>query len=373
MKKAIVFFVLGALVLLLFPAREIQLSHPLASDADRVLSLSESFVIDGESSDNYFLKYTRLPKWSFDGELLLISDQDQLLAFNSRGDFRGNHHKRGEGPGEWGNTIDICHNSSSWVIASYNPLKILLFDQDLVYQGEIRLKKGSAMLSLLKGSLQGGLFFDQDFNFSEARTGMSGFNHVLHSFEPGGQTSPAELAFKQPAYIISQQREGVPYKEVFWDMQAPFVFAVDSAGENMLLCCNDRYRLELVDLQSNKVKATLERSFERTVWQSDLKRPRRIAGIPKKDYFNDILAVLSSDSDYWVFTSRVDEKKGILVDLISFTGNYSDRFWLPLPGIERAAHRELQKQLAVSRDHIAWIHQDEDENPIVTVYSYSLR
>ena len=368
MKNGVVFFVLLVSALFVFPAREIDLDKPLAKDADRVLKLSEVFSIDGLDSDDYFLKAPRKPVWSFDGEFLLLADQDQLLRFDKNGVFQGNLYKKGEGPGEWGFTVSLLADGNGFSLLSNSPHKLLTFDRNFNFNDEIKFSAAKHLMRLVRHLPGGGHLFSVKIDFGKIKSGIFYNDHPLQRYDREGQVSESALSFKQKVHNrVVRSEQGV---QVAFEFLTPFSFALAPAAGCLLLASQDEYRLELVDLNEEKRVVSLVRpQYSRQRWQPDPQR-KRLEDAPKIDYFNDVQAVVARGEEFWVLTSSLDPQKGVQVDVISSSGAYLDRFWLPLPGLD---YPRLAESLAVSADRIAWIHQDEDDNPVLKVYSYSLR
>jgi hypothetical protein len=298
----------------------------------------------------------------------LLADQDQLMQFDKKGEFLGNLQKKGEGPGEWGQTLSLLADARGFALLSYNPLKLLLFDRSFAYIEELKFTSMMNIMRLVRHLPEAGHFFSVKIDFGKIKTGIQDSEHLLHRYNKDGRIDETGLAFKQKLYSQVVRNEQQVQVAMAW--LTPFTFAAVPTTGRMLLACHDEYRLELVDLNEEKtISSLIRRQFQRQPWRPDPQR-KRMADAPKVEYFNAVPAVVSCGEDFWVFTSSLDAKKGVQVDVISGSGAYLDRFWLPLPGLD---YPRLTESLAVSAGHIAWVHQDEDENPIVTVYSYALR
>ncbi len=347
---------------LMLGTEELTIKEPNSKNPDRIITLKKKFQICGDSSEDYFLKSPRSPLWI--GEQLLLPDQEQLLLFSVEGHFVKNLYKKGEGPGEWGQTSTISPTPQGFCILSYQPAKLLFFDKELHFQKEIRFDKTQSMLRLAHAGPEGGSVFASEIDFAKIKTGNSAFKSLLKQFDAKGQITETDLSFDYQVYSYVQRNKN----SVMVSMESiqPFIYAQLPGSPLLLLACREEYRLELLDLQKKTVTKRLLRSVDRQPWRNQEGR-NRPEGAPVRNYFNDISAISSDGISFWVFSSEIDKTKGIRVDLIGTQGEYLDRFWLPLPGLDHPGQLE-RSPIAISGKSITWVHQDEDDNPIVSIF-----
>jgi hypothetical protein len=358
------FFLLSTL--LLSGAQDIVLTAPKSQTPDRVISLKPVFTLDGEGAEGFFLKEPSAPLWPRDGENLLFTDQDQVLLFDKNGKLLKNLFKKGEGPGEWGYTMGVSAHEGGLAVMSMMPNKCLLFDKGYQFVREIRFEKPQSMLRLLDAGPEGGHFFSTDIDFARIKTGTSPYLSVLKQFDPAGKVTASPLGFSYKVYTsVIKNKDRIMAQ---MEMLEPFLYAV--IGQRVLLAHRSDYALDLIDVKTQKVLKVLTRQVKHQPWRLD-KDENRPEGAPAIEYFNDILAVVSHGDTFWVFGSDLDPKKGVHVDVLSAEGEYLDRFWLPLPDCDHPK-RFGQSQIALSRNRLAWIHRDEDENQMVSVYELKL-
>lgn len=112
--------------------------NPSRKNAGRVVELTELMRIDDIGSD-FFFKYPRNPKVSYDGHLF-VQDYEQLLQFDPNGVFVRNYFKKGQGPGEMQEIGDYLLVDKMLIVHDRRLLKIICFDFEGEYIDNFYLK-----------------------------------------------------------------------------------------------------------------------------------------------------------------------------------------------------------------------------------------
>lgn len=348
-------------------ADEIPLGEPTAQGADRTLSLQPLAQIEGGDPSAYFLKSPSHPIWLGGGKLLAFTDQAQLLIFDEKGKFQRNLQKSGEGPGEWQMTYSLSTDQDRLVVFAYMPGKCMFFDTGFNLIREIRYDKPQSMMRPLTATAEKGRFFSVNIDFAKIKTGTSPFVNRLKEFDAEGRVTDRELSFSHRVHSsVVKAKQSVQVMMTFVD---PFHYAAIPGKNKALVVCSNDYRLELVDLERQS-KKTLVRRVKKTPWRKD-PEDFRSEDAPKPEFFNDVSAIVTRGDQFWVFGADMDERQSVTVDVIDCEGRHLDRFRLSLPGLDHPRRLE-RSPIALTADKIAWIHLDEDENPLLSIFSYTL-
>jgi len=348
----------------------IDLGAPKEKIPDRVIPLKLLYALSGDSAIGYFFKNPSAPLFLSGDQSLLLSDQGQLLHFDQGGKFKKNLQKVGEGPGEWAETNGILASGAGVCVVCDSPNKLLVLDGKLSFNKEIRLDKSLDWLRVFKVAPADGSLMSATIDFAKASSGVKALKVELKHFNPQGQVRNSGLVFSHRIFmnVVHPEKGGLMIQ---MNMVDPFWYATNLQKKRLLINSLESYRLELVDLQSERIIKILKRKMNRQPWRKneDVKNKSKK---PDPDYFMDINALASDGERFWVFTAEIDKQKGVRVDLISSEGEYLDRFWLALPGLDRP-DAYGPNQIGLSKDRIAWIHQDEEDNPMVSVFAYDLK
>lgn len=370
MKKCLMPIICAAAALFLhLKAEETHLTEPAAKGADRLITLKTLALIQAGDGNQFFLKNPSNPVWLQGGKFLAFTDQQQLLLFDQSGKFVRNLQKTGEGPGEWTDTTGLTSTGDKLVIFCYQPQKCLIFGSDFKLVQEIRLDKVLSMVRPLKYSTDTGYFFSTDIDFAKIKTGTTPFKNVLSSFGSNGGLTKHDLSFEYRVYSFVKREKNMV--SVAMSPVEPFLYAALAEKNRVLVACRNGYRLELVDLDQKKIVKTLTRQVRKIPWrQAADDKPTE--GAPKPEFFNAVSAIVSRGDQFWVLGADIDDRQSVTVDIVAADGRYLDRFRLPLPGLDHPSRLD-RRPLAVSGDRIAWIHLDEDDNPLLSIHSFSLQ
>lgn len=273
----------------------------------------------------------------------------------------------GEGPGEWAETRGVLLRSDGGLsIVSDAPEKLIFFDSSFRLLREMRFDKSQNWLRVFSAYPRGGLIISSESDFSKASDGVHLLTVKLKHFDEQGKVSESGLEFRhRVAQKVRRYEGGVG---ISINMVDPFFFGYMEKRERLLVTDHESYRLRMVDVKNRQLIGTFTRAYVRQPWFKDPDDKRKPA-FSDPEFFMDISAIVPCRDCFWVFTSLLNPAKGVCVDVVGVDGDYRDRFWLPLPGLTRP-DSVGNSRLCVTGDRIAWVYSDEDDNPVISLFSY---
>lgn len=334
---------------------------PLSKNTGRIVELIEVMRIDDIGGDFYF-KYPRNPKIAPDGSLF-VTDQEQLLQFDPNGSFVRNYFKKGQGPGEMQTVGNYFFSEEAIIVHDRRLQKILWFDFSGKLIKEFKIHELPTFTRLH-------LFYDRTYYLighripsTEGKPSVLDVPNDLYAVTEDGQEIEKLLSLPVESFAISSGGGGgmisiaelstLPYKEKY-----------------LFLSHTQDYLVKIYDVESRKIIRSFKRKYKR------VKAPkgRRIGGIigisgktysAPRDFLNDITKLLVFNDLLWVMTSTADKKKGVLIDVYDFDGQYIDNFFLKFPG-EIDPVTIGYRPMTLSGDCLFMTVQNEDETISIT-------
>ncbi|NMC64867.1 MAG: 6-bladed beta-propeller, partial [Acidobacteria bacterium] len=101
-------------------------ARPSGKNSGRVIELKPSFSI-GDEPASFFFKYPFDIKLNSRGDIFVL-DEEQILHFDSSGNFLRNYFKKGQGPGEMQYVTNIGIDGENLVAFDPYPRKVCRFD-----------------------------------------------------------------------------------------------------------------------------------------------------------------------------------------------------------------------------------------------------
>lgn len=345
-------------------------AKPAQSDAGRVLALKETMRITDEEGDFFFKSPFRL-EIAPDGSIFVV-DRGQFLHFDSSGNFKGNYHKKGEGPGEFVNLRDIFFTKNSVILCARQPAKIIELDMSGVLLKE--LKKKRRMSSHRPLIYDNGNFWSllgEIWNFGKAKTGLFESRLTLCRENSKDEITKSDLVFTGKSYMIKKTMKG---GGIMISMQSiiPVMTAQDPENEIIYVTNSQSYNIQKVSLEKQKIVSVFNRQYKSISYvQPEEEEGTRTLDRPSPDYFNDTIRMYFHDNLLWVLTSTIDKEKGVLVDIFSPAGKYIDQFYLPLPQV-KSPHDLERFSMAFYKNNLLVIEKDEDDTPYIIKYQYQM-
>jgi len=303
-------------------------SKPLNPDSGRVVKLTEIMRIQ-DDGNKFFFRWPGFPKTAPNG-MIFVKARDQLLQFDGQGNFLRNLFKKGQGPKEMmfvGNYYPIKDNL---LVHSTSPRKIMWFDYEGNIEKEISISKKNLWLNFLffyKGHYY---FILQETAMPKKREEVLDIRQELISYEEDGQAINSHAGFTTKQYIKLGKEGG----RVF----AGITNMLTSVGQDryVFIAHTSEYLVKVFDAESQSLIRSFRRDYQRVkATDEDRKTGASIDGemvmMPPQKYKNDIKNLHVSDDKLFVITSTSDKKKGLLIDVFDFKGNYVDMFYLQGP------------------------------------------
>ena len=304
---------------------------PLSKNAGRVVRMEKVHEITDESGE-FFFKHPGNFRVAPNGDFF-ISDADQLLQFDERGNFIRNLFKKGQGPGEMASMTNYQLTKEGVMIHCDSPSKILEYDYEGRLLKEIPLHQMKGHQSF-KFYHSGKYYFTYiDWKKLDTFEGVVGLPYVLISIASGGETYKELNVF--PTKSIIAVKGNIHAGAVPVDM-----FRVVPLQERYLVISHtEEYWINLFDAESNQIIRKFRRTYPRIkatdkndkrpdlriVWDGEVFRS------PKRKYLYDVDQIWGNGECLWILTSTREEGKGYVVDVFDESGTYIDMFFMNFP------------------------------------------
>lgn len=345
-------------------------AKPAKADAGRVLALKEVMRISDEAGDFYFKRPYQI-KIAADSSIFLI-DEDRLLKFDSSGKYLFNFQKNGEGPGEFVRLTNYFLSKNTVIVYARQPAKIIMFDLAGKFLSERKLKQRMAFQRPLiydNGnfwSLQG-----KSLNIAKLKTGYFTSHMTLCLEYPDKETKKTSLVFNGTSYMVRQLLKGDRI-QIWVDSIIPVMTAEDRENTCIYVTNTQPYIIQKVSLENEKIVTTFNRQYKSISYVKPVEEEgTKTLDQPTPDFFNDVIRMYFHNNQLWVFTSTIDQGKGVLIDIYSPDGTLVDQFYLPLSQI-KSPHDIERLALALNKHYLYVIEKDEDDTPYVVKYQYQL-
>lgn len=329
---------------------------PLSGHAGRIVELREVMRIDDTGGD-YFFQYPRTIKAAPDGSLFIM-DREQLLHFDSDGNFIRNYYKKGQGPGEMQDIGGYFFEENRLVVQDRRLQKILRFDFSGIFIHEFRIHDMPVFTGLRLIYKNIYYFFANSIPSTDGKAAVIDVPHELLCTVEGGQDIQTLLTLPVESFAITSGGGGamasiaelttMPFKDKF-----------------LIICHTQDYLIKIFDADTQQIV----RSFTRKYNKVKVPEGRQVGGrigvggkmysAPRK-YLNDISKFFEFGDDLWVMTSSSDKDKGILIDVFDLEGRYTDSFYLLF-------HEEIDpislgsRPMTVSREFLFMLVRNEDD------------
>ena len=337
--------------------------------AGRTAVLKEVLRIGDEGGDFYLKQPTRI-KTAPDGSIFIMDDE-QFLRFDKNGRFINNQQKKGEGPGEYLSLFDFTFLDNKIVLYSNQPAKIIETDITGTLLKEYRLERRMGFIRIL--NIDGDGYWLAQAGFEDIAKKNSGPFTLTLEISRGaydGKTEKTGITFPEKWYMLKESSsKGVRMALISLSRS---VFTMDGSS-TLFASTSQPYGIQRVDLENKKVTGIIKRDYNSVPYsekepeegEKENERSRPKDSIP--DFFSDVQYILIHNDHLWVLTSTVEKDKGVLVDVFTKDGKYTDHFYLPLPQVETANDLE-RKPMFLDGDCLFTVESDEDENPVVVKY-----
>jgi len=340
---------------------------PLSKNAGRIVQLKEIHRITDESG-RYFFKRPHNFQVAANRDLF-IKDKEQLLQFDSKGNYIRNLYKKGQGPGEMTSIKGYQLTEKEVIIYCDNPSKILKFD----YEGNIlkeipiyQKKRFYTFEFLYDGRFY---FIHIDWGQLDKLEGVVGFPYKLLSLSTNGEILTEHMTF--PTKSVIAGKEGIRGGWIPVDR----LITVPWQEKYLVVSHTEEYLLTLFDAESQQIVRKFKRKYPRIKASAENdKRPnlsitldRQKFQAPKRNYLYDIEQLWVNGKFLWVLTSTIEEGKGFVVDVFDIDGAYTDMFFLKLPKKATDDYFGIF-QMGVSGEFFYATEKDENDNYVIRKY-----
>ncbi len=335
----------------------------------RSIPIKEVLQITDEDGDFVF-KRLRSIKIAPDGSVF-VAGEASLLRFESSGNYLRNFIKKGEGPGEVKYFSDFILTKDCVIVMGAMPLKIIKFS----YDGKLKSEKtihGAKSFTSFRGVWRDNMYFyTVDIDFRKVKTGVNIRKNKLLFLSVGSEKlTDMNLGFvTKDALIKKTSKQGMMI------MMNPITNLLTAFLDGYIyLSHTERYLISKINLTTGKVEQKFSRKFNPVnfVKKKDKeKSDERFTAIYKRKTFNDIYKILGYTGNLYMFTSVMNKKKEVLVDVFDKNGKYVDNFYLKLPGLERPEEL-VDKPVTFHKGFLWTTDVDEDDAPFLIKYKMNL-
>jgi len=344
-------------------------AKPKTANAGRVVVPEEVLAISDEGTGEYYFKWPRGLRTAADGSLFL-TDEDQVLTFDTNGKFLRNLFKKGQGPGEMPYAGACLATDKAIVVYSGYPSKLVFFGPSGRYEREVPVRpEGRTSLTLI-GHRAGRLYFESgEFPRTTGDPDVIDNPRTIVAVSVSDGSITPLAAFVTRAWVVSSPGGGGGMFSITSLIAVPF-------GRDLLaLAHTEDYLVKIYDPAANRVLKEFRRPYER-VKPEPLTEEQKKGGIiingkhygpPERKYQTDVLNLLTRGDEIWAVTSTKDKAKGALVDVFDGEGVYQDCFWLNLA--EAALKGLLSPGQSVLDGKFLWaVERSEDETYAIKKY-----
>lgn len=328
----------------------------LNPDAGREVELEEVLRISDESGE-FFFKNPRSIKVAPDGSIY-IYDREQLIHLDKNGKFQKNLFVKGQGPGELTSISNYFFYQELLVIHNTRPNKIIWMDYEGKMVKEFTIYDLQGSLSFCFFENKNYYFFKHEFQETGGKPEIMDLPHQLYRVAQEGVEVNKLGSFPVKSLVISQGglRGLVPIGN----------FRVKPYQNRYIFLSQTReYLIKIYDVHTQKILRSFSRNYTRVKTPEDSLKGGVIFNgkeiyPPRQKYTNDISNLFVRGDLLWVATSTKVKKKGYLVDVFNFEGEYVDALYLNISG----------KLYSVQED--SFFVQEKDKDELISFIQYRI-
>jgi len=332
---------------------------PASQRAGRVVKLKEVMRIT-DAGGRYFFASPWAIHVADDG-FFYVQEPEHLYQFEEGGRFVRDLYKKGEGPGEFNQSLtEVLISGSEIIFHSANMNKILLLGHpqgNLLEDFRPRDRVPSKILGYHQGQFTVLL---KEMKERERITGLYVEDYRLCVIDRDSNIKPTSVLFPFTISLFIRERGSSVGYISRW-------LTANDEPRYVYLSSKPDYLVGLVDLDKGEVIRSFKRKYDRTKFIMKQKVP---PGYPIPPYVNDICALLIHRNSLWVVTSTIDKAKGLLVDVFSREGKYLDNFWLPHFRIRTEDRHNYYAPMALLDNFLFVIEITEDD--LISVAKYEI-
>jgi hypothetical protein len=357
----------------LYPAQDTDISSvPEAQNAGRIAKLTEVLRIS-DDGDRFFFKIPHNLKIGPDGSIYILDDK-QHLKFDKNGTFIKNFKKTGEGPGEYIYSSDYQVNAEHIFIFASQPYKIIKMDLSGNLINETRLTDKRSLKRLF------GFFGDEyyylftDLDWRNVKNGIVKISQELEKSNLKSEVTDLNLNFPEERYVYIKRTGNRAFATMDYISRTRLL----TENKNSAFISHTRdYLITHLDPANGKIIRRFKRKYQPVKYIPKAEKLPEHMVAPRKEYnelktqFCDIMGLKFYKDKLLVFTSTLDKKKGVLVDIFGKDGKYVDMVYFPLPGLTRPdtiGGRSFQ----IDGECLYIVEKDEEDNFSIAKYKIEL-
>ncbi len=331
----------------------------------RSLQLTEVQRIT-DYEDDFVFKMIRGIKVAEDGSIF-IRGTIQILKFRPNGTYVKNLIKRGEGPGEIKYLSNFILLNNNIYVGSILPVKLIKFSQAGTLNNELTVQGLSTFASLIEVFKGRSYFVSGESLISQQKTGVIRRANNLSYIDQSGIVIKMNLSFDTKDLLIKKSsKNGVM---VNMDELTRFLRAFDKE-KYLYISHKERYHTIQIDLESGKIVREFSRKYKPVSYEK-IKYTKiediELYRLYNRKHYNDIYKLATYKNNLLVFTSKMNKKGEILIDVFNDNGKYIDNFYIKIPGVNRPD--DLIRKPVLFHNGFLWTTDtDEDDAPYVLKY-----
>ncbi len=289
----------------------------------------------------------------------------ELLKFSANGKFIKKIAKKGQGPGEATDIANYLIKDGKIYIHDSGNSKIMIKDLKGALQEEFRVFYNGG--ETLKSIEDGVYYFSVSGACPIVRTEVKNCPIRFSRWSKKGGWKKGNTVFARRVYhIVGENGEigRITMGEFIGECKGKYTFINDTA----------EYLIKVYDMEEDRIVRKITRKYERV--KSKKGEEREEGGVmlgskwyyaPPRKYRDDIQKILIEGEKLWIFTSRTDPGKGILVDEFTTQGGYIRNLWLHF--FYKVNYRRLKYvPMAMAKDYLYTVEEDEEGNPLIVKY-----
>ncbi len=344
-------------------------SKPASPNSGRAYTLTEVLRI-ADDGERFYFKNPRNLQVDSEGNVFLLA-RDQFLKFNSKGEFVANFLKTGQGPGELVNVTDyILLKNGDIMLQDHAPNKVVTLNSNGALKSEERIYL-TKYLFLLHNNGKHLYFREKEAGKTKGKWVLADLHNHIHYYSRKEKKLQKLFSYPTQNFVLSTS-EQLGYVNLT-------SLRIRSFKSDVFVLAHTRdYQVKMIDVGTGKELLTFSRDYERVPLTKDrekyvAKGTITLGGIryqsPVPEHLNDIQTLLVAKDKILVFTSTVDKKKGILVDVFDGKGAYTDCFYLHWTDYD-GHNWVFQRYITVDEKYFYSIVKDENEDWVILKFSF---
>ena len=301
------------------------------------------------------------------GDKVVVVDSGSLWVLDGQGNVQEHIQRQGQGPGEWHYLAGVVPCEKGFAVFAAMPNHLIVFDENGHFQQDRKLDMQDGLAQLICADAHGGYAVQTELDFEHLESGEQSMISRIGRFDAAGVFGAQPLTVSQRTIQnVLKNKNG--QMQVHFVVRDPLHFAVAREAGVLAFAYLEQWQVDLVDMKNGKLMKTVKRDVPHipfTAHEDD----RVWRAVTPPPHFHDILQVLPAGEEFWIVRSDINPQ-GVLVDRLSTRGEVMGSFRLALPDLTHPYHLR-QERLAVSRDRIVWVHQNDEESEVVSFWRYT--